>query len=131
MMRRILVLVLPHVHLLELAGPVQAFFEAASLGGDYELLHCAPTPTVRSAQGLLLADLAPLPPPESRDTVLVPGIDSSTVDRVAHVPVAWLRQAEKAGARIASICSGSFALGKAGLLQGRSCTTHWKMADRM
>lgn len=131
MTRRIVVLVLPHVHLLDLAGPVQAFYEAAGLGGDYRIVHCGSTESVRSAQGLVLAGLEPLPPPDSRDTVLVPGIDSATVDRLGQVPVAWLRQAEKAGARIASICSGSFALGKAGLLQGRSCTTHWKMAARL
>jgi len=130
MTRRVVVLILPHVHLLDLAGPVQAFYEAASLGGDYELIHVASSETVRSAQGLLLAGLRPLPLPEARDTVLVPGIDSATVDGL-QVPSAWLRQAARAGARIASVCSGSFALGKAGLLQGRTCTTHWKMAGRM
>lgn len=131
MTRRIIVLVLPHVHLLDLAGPVQAFYEAAALGGDYRVIHCGTTDKVRSAQGLVLADLEPLPQPVASDTVLVPGIDSTTVDRIGHASFAWLRQAEKAGARIASICSAAFVLGKAGLLEGRSCTTHWKMAARL
>jgi transcriptional regulator GlxA family with amidase domain len=131
MTRRVLVLLLPDVHLLDLAGPVQAFHEASELGGDYTLLHCGPSPRVRSAQGLVLADLAPLPEPTAGDVVLVPGMDSSTLDRLDHVPVAWLRRAAAAGARLASICSGAFALGRAGLLDGRACTTHWKLADRL
>src|SRR4051812_17689826 len=102
MTRRVVVLLLPHVHLLDLAGPVQAFYEAATLGGDYELIHVASTETVRSAQGLLLAGLQPLPAPEARDTVIVPGIDSAAIDRL-QVPSAWLRRAARAGARIASI----------------------------
>ena len=30
-----------------------------------------------------------------------------------------------------SICSGAFALGEAGLLDGRSCTTHWVYTDEL
>ncbi|MGN8070507.1 GlxA family transcriptional regulator [Mucilaginibacter sp. 22184] len=41
----------------------------------------------------------------------------------------WLRQQYKAGADIASMCSGTFTLASAGLLDGRSCSTHWAHAD--
>ncbi len=40
--------------------------------------------------------------------------------------VRWLRAAAAAGARVGSICTGAFVLGRAGLLDGRQCTTHWK-----
>ncbi|MFN8195072.1 MAG: helix-turn-helix domain-containing protein [Nocardioidaceae bacterium] len=39
-----------------------------------------------------------------------------------------LRAAHARGARLFSVCSGAFALGAAGLLDGIECTTHWKHA---
>jgi len=37
-----------------------------------------------------------------------------------------LRAAHARGARVLSLCTGAFVLGQAGLLDGRSCTTHWR-----
>jgi transcriptional regulator GlxA family with amidase domain len=130
-MKQLLFLVLPDVHVLDLSGPVQVFYEANGFGGDYRLRYCGPKSRVRTAQGLWLSDLEPLPEPGAGDTILVPGIDSETLDRLEHVPVEWLRKAAAAGARIGSICSGAFVLAHAGLLDGRECTTHWKIADRL
>lgn len=42
-----------------------------------------------------------------------------------------LRAAAAAGATILSVCSGSFVLGEAGLLDGRRCTTHWMHVDEL
>jgi transcriptional regulator GlxA family with amidase domain len=42
-----------------------------------------------------------------------------------------LRAAVRRGARVLSVCSGAFALGAAGLLDGRRCTTHWMYADEL
>ncbi len=42
-----------------------------------------------------------------------------------------LRDASAAGATLLSLCSGSFVLGAAGLLDGRKCTTHWMYVDEM
>jgi transcriptional regulator GlxA family with amidase domain len=85
---------------------------------------------VRSAQGLLLGGLTPLPEPREGDLVLVPGTSSAKLDRL-RVPGEWLRAASEAGARIASVCTGAFALARAGLLDGRRCTTHWKVVRRL
>ena len=42
-----------------------------------------------------------------------------------------LRAAKANGATLLSLCSGSFVLGAAGLLDGRACTTHWKHSEEM
>jgi AraC family transcriptional regulator, transcriptional activator FtrA len=42
-----------------------------------------------------------------------------------------LRQAAAAGTTMLSVCSGVFALGAAGLLDGRRCTAHWMNVDEL
>jgi transcriptional regulator GlxA family with amidase domain len=41
----------------------------------------------------------------------------------------WLTRQYKQGAEIASICTGAFLLASSGLLDGKSCSTHWSAAD--
>lgn len=45
--------------------------------------------------------------------------------------LAALRSAAARGAQVLSVCTGAFALGAAGLLDGRTCTTHWLHAARL
>lgn len=41
----------------------------------------------------------------------------------------WIAKQYKDGAEIASICTGAFLLASSGLLDGKSCSTHWAAAD--
>jgi transcriptional regulator GlxA family with amidase domain len=43
--------------------------------------------------------------------------------------IEWIEQQYKNGAEIASICTGAFLLASTGLLDGRTCSTHWAAAD--
>jgi AraC family transcriptional activator FtrA len=61
-------------------------------------------------------------------------VSATLVRSVADYPpevLTVLREAYDAGATLLSLCSGSFVLGAAGLLDGRRCTTHWMYAREM
>ena len=64
------------------------------------------------------------------DTIVVPSTDDLEGDPDRRL-VAALVSARRRGARIASLCTGSFILAAAGLLDGREATTHWMHADAL
>ncbi|WP_461081882.1 GlxA family transcriptional regulator [Spirosoma flavus] len=43
--------------------------------------------------------------------------------------IGWIVKQYKNGAEIATICTGAFMLASAGLLDGKTCSTHWAAAD--
>ncbi|MFC7615667.1 GlxA family transcriptional regulator [Actinokineospora soli] len=120
------------VNLLDLAGPVQVFDAAGHQGAQYRVEFVGVAGRVRSAQGLVLAELGELPDVSGGDLVVVPGprIDRAGL-RVEPRLVEWMRAAAGAGVEVAAVCSGAAVLGEAGLLDGRRCTTHWELVEAM
>jgi transcriptional regulator GlxA family with amidase domain len=121
----VIFLILPDVEILDLAGPLQAFHEANRVQPHYQIRSCSTQTRVRSDQGLVLSDLEPLPAAGPHDLVVVPGMPYHATKRLDRAAVRWLMSAARVGAQIASVCTGAFVLGEAGLLDGRRCTTHW------
>lgn len=122
---------LPEVEILDLAGPLQALGEANRSRVRYRLRLCSTRERVRSEQGLVLADLEPLPDVDPNALVIVPGMPYAATQKLDRRAVRWLRDAAKSGAHIASVCTGAFVLGEAGLLDGRRCTTHWSRTGEL
>ncbi|WP_017591521.1 GlxA family transcriptional regulator [Nocardiopsis potens] len=126
-------IVAPGTHLLDLSGPAQVFSDAADLGLDYELRYAGDTERVPTAQGVDVhtgtepADLGP------DDIVLVPGWAGRFpgAGELSGRLLSAVRAHHDAGGAVASVCSGADALGRAGVLDGRRCTTHHALQDRL
>jgi transcriptional regulator GlxA family with amidase domain len=127
-------LLVPQVHLLDLAGPAQVFSTATELGYGYELRYVAEREDVPTAQGLPVRAELTWPDLGPDDLILVPGWRAPTLDRGGRLDPASLRKLSdhhRAGGTVASVCAGADALGRAGLLDGRRCTTHHGIQDEL
>lgn len=135
--RTICFLLLPKVHLMDLSGPAQVFYEAGKVGPfSYKVQYCSTFPSVTSEQGLVLSELKR--PGEVQltkgDYIILPGFDFNSfvageLTKSIQAVRGWLSDQLNKGVSIASICSGSLALAEAGILTGRKCTSHWKCID--
>ncbi|MCW2528865.1 MAG: AraC family transcriptional regulator [Pseudonocardiales bacterium] len=133
-MTRVVFVVVPGVHLLDLAGPAQVFSVAADFGLGYALHYVADSETVVTAQGLTIQAALDWPDLDIDDLIVVPGwrsprlqgtgpLDSAMVERI--------RDHHARGGTVASVCAGADVLGRAGLLDGRHCTTHHDLQDEL
>lgn len=63
------------------------------------------------------------------DTLLVAGTSLSVLDEIDPEIYHCLQNNVESVRRMGSVCIGAFVLARAGLLNGKQVTTHWKYAD--
>jgi transcriptional regulator GlxA family with amidase domain len=95
----------------------------------YDCYVVAPSDNIPTAAGWSLSTPNRLDRAESADLVIVPASLEYTTSPESVLEL--LRGTVARGARVMSVCSGAFALGAAGLLDGRDCTTHWRYAAQL
>ena len=133
--RRIALVAFPEFEPLDVTGPFSVFAgtarwlrKAQGVEGDaykVEVLGTEVGPLVAAGGLRIMADRSFHAIRGGIDTLLVaggPGSQDAMLDRAL---LAWLRQMAPRVRRLGAICTGSFILAEAGLLDGRRATTHW------
>lgn len=123
------------VQALDVAGPLDVFAEAnhyLDSAQQYELTLIADSlEPLRSSNGMcLVADQCFADTESDFDLVLVAG-GPGLPDAAPTSLVEWLRAVPARAASYGSICTGTFVLGHAGLLDGKRVTTHWAEAKKL
>ena len=118
---------------LDIVGPMEVFSLASEIEGArvprYRclLLGLNRRPFVTDS-GLVIRPEVTLADAPPLDTLVIPGgsgvRNRGTNDRI----VAWLQRSAAQFRRVASVCTGLYALAPTGLLDGRRVTTHWRFA---
>ncbi|MCL2554133.1 MAG: helix-turn-helix domain-containing protein [Actinomycetia bacterium] len=138
--RRVVIAVFPGVDLLDVTGPAEVFAladreTAGAAGYRVELAGPARGEVTTSAGLRLVAGLSFDEVDGVLDTLLVPGaVDAGPGDgnpRVDGDVVAWLSRVAPLARRVVSLCAGAHLLAAAGLLDGRTATTHWSTAEQL
>ena len=137
---RIALFAYPRVQALDLSGPLELFARATRLLRDESRSHPGYSLAVVGTEAGPLSASSGfrfLPDTTFRalrgevDTLLVVGglgVDALLGDRAI---LGWLRRMAGRVRRVGSVCTGAFLLAEAGLLDGRTVTTHWSRAAEL
>lgn len=133
-MHRVVVLALEGVYPFELSIPVRIFGTAAGPHGEplYEVVTCSlDGAPVRTNADFALAVQHGGEALETADTLVIPPFTCGPEEERDWLPEELSRALARVrpDARIVSICTASYVLAAAGLLDDRPATTHWNEAD--
>jgi transcriptional regulator GlxA family with amidase domain len=137
--RKVGILVFPEVEVLDFCGPFEVF-SVTRLDEDRKREESSPYDVVLVAEeketivttgGLkvipdhTLDDCPPL------DILVVPGGWGTRREMNNNRLIAWISETARQVTTLTSVCTGALLLGKAGLLDGKRATTHWRVLEEM
>jgi transcriptional regulator GlxA family with amidase domain len=138
----VFVVVPPRLLLLDIAGPLEVLRQANRVQDvvRFEVVYIGPQSTLQTSIGVTLSAIDPLPRELKPGSWVVLAGDVEQVMQIGgktdpgrspsdakaeDAIVNWLKATIRPGHKLISICTGALALGRAGLLDGYACTTHY------
>lgn len=116
-------------------------YTALDLVGPYEVLNKLPNSKIQlvglekkeysDTYGLKISADYSMDEISQADILLIPG--GFGIDNLLNNPqiIEWIQQIDRSTKWTVSVCSGSLLLAQAGLLNGKSCTTHWRRKEQL
>lgn len=137
MTRNVGIYIFDDVEVLDLGGPFEVFSTASRMKSclqpgtakPFEVFTIADTVrSVRARGGLMVQPNFDITNHPAVDLFIVPG-GVVTAELKRDSIIGWITRTAAKASLTASVCTGAFLLGKAGLLRGKTITTHWEDID--
>ena len=131
------ILIFDDVEILDVAGPFEVF-AVTRLNDEERLQQSSPfkvylisetNKQITAIGGLRLTPDVTISECPELDLLVIPGGWGTRKESKNKILVKWIGNQFTNNRLIASVCTGSSLLGKAGLLDGRDATTHWRAFD--
>lgn len=140
MTKHIVIIAPPNASILDIAGPLEVFSKATDYINTYiqnteetytlHVLSITSSKIIKTSSGLpIICEGTVKSIDYEVDTVLVAG--NAPEDIVIQETLNWLSQHANTIRRVGSICAGAFILAKAGILNGKRATTHWRVCEKL
>jgi transcriptional regulator GlxA family with amidase domain len=132
------ILLIQHGNIFGLETPRQGLLEAneylKSKGKspcfEIELVATQPESSFQQGKYMVRADKL-IDDVSKTDLILIPPVSGNIPEAMElnHTFYPWIKSQYSRGAQVVSFCMGAFILARTGLLDGKTCVTHWRAAE--